>query len=81
MAIRMDSFSGAAADLKGQQRTCSNVLAALNRNPRVSTFDMSEHGWLRSCIAELQRLGFIAEDKREPYPWHKFTPTTPEDAD
>lgn len=43
----IDSFSGAAADLKPAQRTPEFLLAVLAKRPRVSTWDMSELGWLR----------------------------------
>jgi hypothetical protein len=78
--VILDSFSGPASELRGSARTSDNVLAVLSRNPRVSCWDMSEHAWLRSCISDLVKRGAIAEDKSEPYPFHKFTPT-PEAAD
>lgn len=67
-----DSFSGLAAELPPSRRTPAHVLAALTRNPRVSTFDMSELPWLRGCIDSLKSSGQIAEDPNEPYPWHLF---------
>ena len=67
-----DSFSGPAAQLPPRQRTPSHVLAALRRNPRVSTWDMSESPWLRGCIDALKSSGQIIEDKDEPYPWHLY---------
>lgn len=70
--IFIDSFSGPAADLRGKARTSENVLAALKKHPRVSTWDMSEHAWLRRCIADLQRQGLITEDSTEPFPWHHY---------
>jgi len=57
--------------LKKGQRTEANVLAALRRDPRISTWDMSEHPWLVSIIADLQKSGAILS-MREPYPWHRF---------
>ena len=72
MKIMLDSFSGAAADLKGSQRTADNVLAALVRSPRLSCWDMSEHDWLRIAIAKLIKEGRITEDKTEPYPWLRY---------
>ena len=66
------SFSGAAADLPRKQRTPENVLAVLRKHPRISTFDMSEHPWLCGCIDKLKADGKITEDRREPYPWHRF---------
>lgn len=67
-----DSFSGLAADLPKGKRTKENVLSALRLNPRISTWDMSEHPWLCGCIADLKRENLIVEDKDEPYPWHRF---------
>lgn len=73
--VMLDSFSGAAADLKGANRTPENVLAALRRMPRVSVWDMSEHAWLRDCIGRLERAGKIVDDKSEPYPWIRYRTT------
>lgn len=70
--IFLDSFSGAAADLKPSERTSDNVLAALRRDPRISTWDMSEQPWLYRCIKDLINDGLIIEDKNEPFPWHRF---------
>lgn len=70
--VCVDSFSGDVASLKKSDRTPENALAALRRNPRVSTWDMSEHAWLRSMLADLTRAGLIVEDDAEPYPWHRF---------
>jgi len=70
--IFIDSFSGPASDLKPAHRTPNRVLDALAKNPRVSTWDMSELAWLRGCIDILLRDGMVAEDKSEPYPWHRF---------
>ena len=70
--IFLDSFRGAAADLKGAARTADNVLAALNTSPRVSTWDLSENAWLWRLIKDLIRDGRITEDKTEPYPWHRY---------
>lgn len=67
-----DSFSGPAAQLPPSHRTPAGVLSALQRNPRVSTWDMSETPWLRGCIDALKSSGQIVEDKDEPYPWHLY---------
>lgn len=72
--ILMDSFSGAAADLKPRQRTSENVLSVLATRPRVSTWDMSEHCWLRTIIADLKKRNLI-EEMAEPYPWHRYALT------
>lgn len=70
--IHFDSFSGAAADLKPGQRTARHVLAALARDPRVSTFDLGEAAWLVRCINDLKHQKLIVADKSEPYPWCRF---------
>ena len=70
-AIFLDSFSGAASDLRKGERAEENVLAALRRDPRISTWDFGEHAWLCSLIADLKRGGAIVEVP-EPYPWHRF---------
>lgn len=70
--IFLDSFSGSAVDLKPDQRTAENVLAALGKDPRISTFDMSEYPWLYRIIRDLINSGKITEDKSEQYPWHRF---------
>jgi len=70
--VFIDSFSGVASDLKPAHRTPNRVLAVLAKHPRVSTWDMSEHAWLRGCIDILERDGHIVEDRSEPYPWHRF---------
>lgn len=69
--VYLDSFSGAAANLKGKARTADNVLDALCRDPRVSTWDMSENTWLVSAIRQLKREGKI-EELHDPYPWLRF---------
>ncbi|MDD2730382.1 MAG: hypothetical protein PHR85_14640 [Malikia sp.] len=73
--IFLDSFSGSAANLKPSLRTPQHVLSALRRDPRVSTFDMSECSWLCGCIDILKRDGHITEDESEPYPWHRYVIT------
>jgi hypothetical protein len=70
--IFIDSFSGAAVDLKPAHRTPAKVLAVLAKYPRVSIWDMSENPWLCGCIDILKRDGMIVEDKSEPYPWFRF---------
>ena len=68
------SFSGAPANLPKGERTAKDVLAALSKHPRVSTWDMTEIAWLRRRIAELERGGLI-ESKDEPYRWHRYALT------
>jgi hypothetical protein len=69
--IHLDSFSGAAAALKGRERDSAHVLEALRHDPRVSTWDMDEHWWLRTIIADLQARGVITQVP-EAYPWHRY---------
>jgi hypothetical protein len=70
-AIYLDSFSGAAAELRPGHRSPFDVLEALKRDPRVSTFDMSETPWLRGAIDALKANGAI-ESVPEPYPWLRY---------
>lgn len=72
--VLMDSFSGAMAELPRGRRTLMHALAALERDPRVSTFERGAV-WLESLIRELLTQGLAIEDKAEPYPWHRFTLT------
>lgn len=69
------SFTSPIADLPRGKRTEADMLAALDRNPRVSTFDMSEFPWLWRGIDSLKARGLITEDKGEAYPWHRYTLT------
>lgn len=71
MRMFVDSFSGAASDLKRKDRTPLNVLRVLSLHPRVSTWDMSENGWLCLIISQLQKAKLI-KSVDEPYPWHKY---------
>jgi len=70
--VFIDSFSGPAADLPKGARTPENVLEALRKNGRVSTWDMSENGWLRNCIGQLLKDADIVEIKDEQYPWLRY---------
>ena len=72
--IFIDSFIGNAAHLPKGKRTPENVLDALRRDPRVSTWDMDQ-AWLRRCLAELEEAGKIIDERKEPYPWLRFTLT------
>lgn len=72
--MHIDTFSGAAADLKPRHRTGEDILAALSRDPRVSTWDMGEHLWLRNGIGNLVRNGLIVK-LEEPYPWLRYALT------
>ena len=69
--MHIDYFSGEAADLKRGHRSADDVLAVLEKHPRVSTWDMSELSWLRAAIESLEQRGLIAAQD-EPYPWHKY---------
>ncbi len=70
--VHFDSFSGAVADLsRKEQGDPGKILMALTKNPRVSTWDMSESSNLRSSLRFLLDNGMI-EELEEPYPWHRF---------
>ena len=71
-ACFIDSFTGNAANLPKGKRTPENVLEALRHNPRVSTWDMDQ-AWLRRCLADLEADGKIVDERKEPYPWLRFT--------
>ena len=73
--IYIDSFSGSAAELHPSQRTPGHVLQTLTRDPRVSTFDLSELRWLAGCIYTLTQAEYINSAPSEPYPWHRYTIT------
>jgi hypothetical protein len=74
--ILIDSFSGAAADLPKGRRNAAHVLEVLRKHPRVSTWDLSEHTWLRAAIDELQTAGAITAVP-EAFPWHRYVVTWP----
>ena len=69
--VHICSFSSSAAELPKGRQSAADVLEALRTNPRISTFDMSEHSWLVDAIHELKRAGKIKEIA-EPYPWHRY---------
>jgi hypothetical protein len=69
--IFLDSFSGEIADLKRGKRTRENMLAVLAQSPLVSTWDMSEHAWLRNGIADMEDAGLIVSED-QPYPWLQY---------
>ncbi len=69
--IFLDSFSGGIAGLKRGKRTRGNMLAALAQSPLVSTWDMSEHRWLRDGIANMKKDGLITPAD-QPYPWLRY---------
>ena len=70
--IFVDCFSGAAADLPKANRETDDVLNALRKDPRVSTWDMSELQWLRSAIKYLEGSNLIVRDMSEPFPWLRY---------
>jgi hypothetical protein len=47
------------------------ALQTLARNPRVSTFDRSEHRWVDNLLRLLLQQRLIVE-VAERYPWHRF---------
>lgn len=81
MSLIVCSFSGAAAELPPRKRSDADILDALRRSPRVSVWDMCELAWLRAGIESLQRRGLIHDDRKEPYPWIRYTVAAPETND
>jgi hypothetical protein len=71
MKIFIDSFSGSAADIPKSKLTQESVLSALERDSRLSTWDMSESPKLRMIISKLERSGSINPVASE-YPWHRW---------
>lgn len=72
--VFLDSFSGKVAELKPrQQRDLFLVLEVLVKNPRVSTWDMGEHGLWRT-MDELKYFRLI-EGVESAYPWNEFKVT------
>ncbi len=65
------SFSGLAADLPTKDRNDQSVLSALARDPKVSTWDMSELVWLRQIIERLKHRKLI-RSLESPYPWRYY---------
>ena len=74
ICAKFDSFSSAAAEFPPGSRSTADVLQALRTNPRVSTFDLSEHIWLANAINVLKRGGSITEIA-DVYPWHCYRVT------
>lgn len=74
--IHIDSFSGPAADLPKHSRGIDDILLALSRpgGEFVSTFDMSEHGWLWRGVEKLV-ADELVESVDQSYPWHKYVLT------
>jgi len=71
MHVNICSFSTKAAELKPKDRTAINALLALQENPRISTFDMSDNAWLCGLVKLLESKNYI-KPVNEPYPWHKW---------
>jgi len=71
MNTHICSFSTEAAELKPSNRTAFNVLLALQDNPRISTFEMSDKPWLCRLVKTLEEKNHI-KPINEPYPWHKW---------
>lgn len=74
--IFLDSFSSTAAELPRHRRNPQGVLRALEINPRISTFDLSEYRWLHQCINQLMGTGQIVACPGEAYPWHRYEVVT-----
>lgn len=75
----IDSFSGSIMELDKKDRTDLNGLSALQRDPKISTWDMTEK-WkdgqeVWEFVSELIQRELITEMKSH-YPWHKYKLTT-----
>ena len=71
MAIFLDSFSGALADLPKVQRGTIDALRVLELHPRVSAFDRSELRWLDDLLRDLLNQRLIVEIAAA-YPWYRY---------
>lgn len=69
--MRICSFSTEITHLGKTQRTDTKALLALSANPKISTWDMEEEGWLRDLIKSLKDQNLIIELKAD-YPFHKY---------
>lgn len=70
--VFLDKFSGEIVDLPKNQRTELNMLIALKKCPRVSTWDM-EQIWLVDALSSLIEEGYIEDiSSTVQYPWHKY---------
>jgi len=67
----IDSFSGSAADIPKSKLTEESVLSALSKDPRLSTWDMSDSPKLRAIIAKLERSGLI-KPVESAFPWLRW---------
>lgn len=66
------SFANASMiNLKEPLRNENGVLYTLKYHPRVSTWDMSENGWLVDIINSLENKKLILPIKCD-YPWHEW---------
>lgn len=76
MPVFLDSFSGKVGDLtRKQKKDPMLVLEAISKDPRVSTWDMSEDNLWRT-VSDLERKGFlIDESSKSVYPWCRFVIT------
>ena len=71
MNIHICSFTSDVSLLRPhQKRNPIVVLQCLGHNPRVSTWEMGEHG-LWKTIKALEDNGWIVE-KDAAYPWHAY---------
>jgi hypothetical protein len=69
--IFLDTFTSEFSELRPGDRTIAMALQTLARNPRVSTFDRSEHRWVDNLLRMLLQQRLIVE-VAERYPWHRF---------
>lgn len=73
--VFIDSFSGGIMELDKKDRTELNALSALQSDPKISTWDMTEK-WkdgqeVWEFVKGLERKELISDVKSE-YPWHKY---------
>ena len=69
--VFIDSFSGSASDIPKSELTQDSVLSALLRDPKLSTWDMSESPKLRAIISKLELSGKI-KTVDSAFPWHRW---------
>jgi hypothetical protein len=66
------SFSGALAELPRGKRTPLEALRVLQRDPAVSTLDLSENRWLLLLVRDMLTQGLIESRPDVGYPWLRY---------
>ena len=69
--IHIDSFSGAASDIKKKDRTIENLILVIEKAPMISTWDYQDNTWLWRLVTEAKKQELI-EELNQSYPWHKY---------